>query len=196
MECIKIDHKKVALVVRGKKSDAHDPGISSHADCLLPGGEPIGYFGAGGVQTSGNLSASWHSVGLNKKGQVVDYDRLKKVLRRYTDPNIAQATNTVSTVLVMEVDAIEALAFKNYWKNLTDTSDGFRLLGNNCATHASKAFIRAKIISKGIPGLDTPNNLYSQLLKVKGRKMKAYSGFLGHKQCQVTGNTDLLVINK
>lgn len=72
--------------------------------------------------------------------------------------------------------------------------DGFRLLGNNCSTHASDAFIKAKIVRRGIPGLDTPNNLYKQLAKLKDRKTVSYSGFLGHCPSATPGQTDLLII--
>lgn len=108
-------------------------------------------------------------MGLNKRGQVVDYARMKRVLAKYTDVNIAVKTKTYSTVLIIKIDAIEAIAFNNYWNNLSKKPDGFRLLGNNCSTNASKAFIKAKIVRKGIPGLDTPDNLYKQLKKLKDR---------------------------
>lgn len=193
MERFTIGHDMVALVVRGKKADGHNPGINSHADCLLPGGNPVGYFGDRGTQTSGNISASWHSVGMNKRGQVIDYARMKRVLIKYTDLAVAQKTNTYSTILIIKVDAIEAIAFKNYWRGLNKKSDGFRLLGNNCSTHASKAFIKANIVKKGIPGLDTPDNLYKQLKKLKDRKMVTYSGYIGHIPGNKPGHTDIII---
>lgn len=194
MERIEIKHNVIALIIRGKKSAEHNPGINSHADCILPGGEPLGYFSAQGTQSGGDSSGSWHSVGLNQQGQVIDYSIMKRALKAYTNPEIAHSKKLYSTILLIEIDAIEAISFKNYWSNLKTKPDGFRLLGNNCSTHASKAFIKAKILRRGIPGLDTPNNLYKQLLELKDRRMISYSGFVGHCPSRTPGNTDLLII--
>lgn len=95
MERIKFNHKMVALIVRGKRSAQHDPGIGSHADCVLPGGEPVGYFGARGAETGGEMSASWHSVGLNQKGQVINYAVMKRALKYYTAPKMRAEENFI-----------------------------------------------------------------------------------------------------
>jgi hypothetical protein len=66
------------------------------------------------------------------------------------------------------------------------------LLGNNCSTHASDAFIAAGITNKGIPGLDTPNNLFKQLVAIR-KKAKSYSGHIGFKAKAGGGGFDLVI---
>jgi hypothetical protein len=40
----------------------------------------------------------------------------------------------------------------------------------------------AHIASSGIPGLDTPNNLYKQLKEKYPAKIRIFSGYIGAKQ--------------
>jgi hypothetical protein len=60
------------------------------------------------------------------------------------------------------------------------TSPGsFNIVGDNCSTHASKAFIDAGILTDGIPGLDTPDNLYRQLVTKLPGKTTTMTGYIG-----------------
>ena len=50
-----IQSNVVGLIVRGKQNDAHSPGnMEQHADCILPNGEHVGFFGGGGDASSGS----------------------------------------------------------------------------------------------------------------------------------------------
>ncbi len=70
-----IKQNVIGLIVRGKKNDAHTPGnMEQHADCILPLGEHVGFFGEGG-DASGpsfrSILASWGngpSISLNSTG--------------------------------------------------------------------------------------------------------------------------------
>jgi hypothetical protein len=53
------------------------------------------------------------------------------------------------------------------------------LLGGNCSSHASDAFINAGILGAGIPALDTPDNLYRQICREKKGKCSVLSGYVG-----------------
>ena len=59
------------------------------------------------------------------------------------------------------------------------STGSFNILGGNCSTHASSAFVAANVVSSGIHGLDTPNNLYKQLKVKHSGKSRIYSGFAG-----------------
>ncbi|MFT7562149.1 MAG: hypothetical protein ACI93R_004084 [Flavobacteriales bacterium] len=82
--CYRIRPNVVGLIVRGKQNDLHNPGnMEQHTDCILPNGQPVGFFGGGGGASSGSSGgslgsslASWaggpsgtfNSTGINMKG--------------------------------------------------------------------------------------------------------------------------------
>ncbi len=187
----------IGLIVRGKHNDKHRPGkMEQHADCILPGGEPVGFYGGGGDASSGSSgssfgssieswangpSLSWNNTGLNMKGTVAHYQELQKIRPMYLDINLAKKYKVKSTVLLLEVTKSQAELFVQYWKNLKLNPGAFNILGGNCSTHASEAFVSAKVSTSGIPGLDTPDNLYSQLKSKHTGRVRVYSGHVGAK---------------
>jgi hypothetical protein len=185
----------IGLIVRGKQNDKHKPGkMEQHADCILPGGGPIGFFGGNGDASSGSSgssfvgssnswaagpSQSFNTTGMNMKGMVAHYNQLQKIRPMYVDVSLAKKYNVLSTVLLLEVTQSQASLFSQYWKNLELSPGTFNILGGNCSTHASDAFIAAKVVASGIPGLDTPDNLYHQLKAKHSGRMRMYSGNVG-----------------
>jgi len=73
----------------------------------------------------------------------------------------------------------QAKAFAQSWNAMKSHPGSFNIIGDNCSTHASKAFIEAGVLPGGIPGLDTPNNLYQQLASTLPGKTSSISGYLG-----------------
>lgn len=197
----------VGLIVRGKTSESHSPGVmAQHADCILPGGQPVGFFGGGGDASSGSSgsgsigstangpSISFNKTGMNMKGSVAYYNDMLRIRPMYADARLAKKYKVVSTVLLLEVTKNQADLFTQYWKNLKLNPGTFHLLGANCSTHASEAFEAAKITSGGIPGLDTPDNLFKHLkMKHKGRTI-VHSGHIG--ALPASGGKYALVIEK
>lgn len=165
---------KIALIVRGKTGPDHHPSkLEQHADTVEADGSPVGFFGNGN-------DAYGNSVGLRMDGVVYDYAAFQVHRPFYVDLNSAVANRVVSTVLLIDVDAVSATKFKDAWDKMAITPGGFSLVGNNCATHASKAFIAAGVVSDGIPWMDTPDNLYGQLVeKVDKGKQRSITGFVG-----------------
>lgn len=194
---IKIGPNTIGLIVRGKTDESHKPGVmEQHADCILPNGAPIGFFGGGGDASSGSSgssfasslkswadgpSISWNSTGINMKGMVADYRTLQKIRPMYVDPAMAKKYKLVSTVLLLDVTKAEADLFSQYWINLSVNPGSFNILGGNCSTHASDAFVAAKIVTSGIPGLDTPDNLFRQLKAKHAGVSRVFSGHVGNK---------------
>jgi hypothetical protein len=173
---------KVALIVRGKTDDDHSPGVmSQHADCATSKGAPVGYFGEGG-EGSGYLTSA---VLIGIKGEVYGLDEFEIHRPFYVDAAQARGFGVVSTALVVSVNNGEADKFDDYWEKLKADPGTFRLLGKNCSTRASGAFRHAGILSGGIPGLDTPNNLYKQLKSERADRCTSHSGYLGF---QTAGN--------
>lgn len=182
---------RVGLIVRGKTSHAHEPGLlQQHADCILSNGAPVGFFGTGNTGSSGHAPSgsggssrssanSSQSSGMGMTGTVYDAGALARHRANYVDLGIAQGSGTVSTVLLVQVSATEAAAFDKAWSDMSANPGSFQLLGWNCSTHASQAFRKAGILAGGIPGLDTPDNLYKQLCFEKKGKVSMIAGFVG-----------------
>ncbi len=92
---------------------------------------------------------------------------------------MAETMGVVSTILVLKVGAGRARAFDQAWAALDADPPAFWLAGANCSTRASRAFREAAILSCGIPGLDSPDNLYRQLRKACPTRSESHSGFIG-----------------
>ncbi len=167
---------KVALVVRGKTSADHSPGVlEQHADCVRSDGSPVGYFGEAG-EGSGYILAA---VLVGIRGEVYDMDGFRTHRPYYIDAHLARGYGVVSTALVVSVLGAQATRFDEYWNSLSTDPGTFRLLGQNCSTRASGAFRHAGILAGGIPGLDTPDNLYNQLIKQRRDICTSFSGYIG-----------------
>lgn len=193
----RIDSNVIGLIVRGKRNDTHSPGtMEQHADCILPNGEPVGFFGGEGDASSGSSgsgfkssisswkdgpSVSLNSTGINMKGMVANYQELKRIRPYYVDIDLAKKYSVFSTVLLIEVSQSQASLFKTFWETLKLNPGTFNILGGNCSTKAAKAFAHAKIIGGEIPRLDTPNNLYKYLKAKHQYTQKSHSGHIGAK---------------
>ena len=187
METVTINGTKIALIVRGKLNTNHDPDLmAQHADVILPDGSPIGFFGKGD-----GLSGSSGSIGIGMDGIVYDYNLFQVYRPYYVNLIQAKRYKVKSTVLIITVTHTEALLFKNFWIQIKSNPKGFSLLGDNCSTHASEAFISAGILIRGIPGLDTPNNLFKQIITFR-KNAKSYSGYVGFKK-KTGGGFDLVI---
>lgn len=166
----------VGLIVRGKTSATHNPGVmEQHADCILSDGSCVGFFGEGRDGSSGSSG----SAGLNMRGVVYDMDGLRQNRPYYIDGALARGYNVVSTVLSIFVGTSQAQAFDQAWASLAANPPSFWLAGANCSTRASGAFKTAGILSGGIPGLDTPDHLYDQLVATLGNVCSSHSGYVG-----------------
>src|SRR2546421_6519364 len=180
MAKIPFNNSMFGRIVRGKGSPGDEPSVmAQHADCILPDGSPVGFFGEGPNRSGGRASGSSMRVGMNMRGVVYNYDALRANRPWYVNAQDAKDSGVMSTVLTVNVGPALALRFAEYWNRLGARPGGFDLLGNNCSTHASDAFIASGILKKGIPGLDTPNNLYKQLVASLSGMTASYSGHVG-----------------
>jgi hypothetical protein len=154
---------KVGLIVRGKSSHTHHPGVmEQHADVILSNGAPVGFFGEGaGGASSGNSShqpggssgssgGTSGSTGMGMDGVVYDFAEMQKKRAHYVDGSIAKAYKVVSAVLIIPVTAKQASDFDAYWTGLKAKPDTFYILGGNCSTRASRGFENSGILSGGM----------------------------------------------
>lgn len=166
---------KIGLIVRGKTSATHDPDLmAQHADCIISDGSCIGFYGEGA-----GLSGSGGALGLGMRGTVYDMSELAKHRPYYTDGALAKGYGVVSTVLAITVGTRQAKAFDAAWAALDAHPPDFWIVGANCSTRAAGVFRTAGILAGGLPGLDTPNNLYEQLVATLGHKCTSHSGYVG-----------------
>jgi hypothetical protein len=182
VENLKFDGTKIGLIVRGKQSHEHSPDLmAQHADVILADGSPMGFFGEGEAHSSGaSGSGSSAGYGLNMKGAVFDYNMMKHQRPYYVDLDMAKSKyKIVSTILTVTVSKEEAQMFSEYWSTLDRDPAFFNILGYNCSTRASQGFVHAGVVRGGIPGLDTPDNLYRQLFAVGLTRVKTYYGYIG-----------------
>jgi len=161
------DKRWVGLLVRGKYSEAHAPGVmEQHADVLIAGAggpETVGYFGEkGGPGVAG--SGTGEGVGLGMQGVSADMAWFLLNRPQYVDLQLAIITNTVSSLILLKVTKKQADTLAQYWDDLKKDPGTFNILGANCSTAAAAGFTKADV-TKEISGLDTPDNLFNQLKK-------------------------------
>lgn len=179
---------RIGYIVRGKSDADHDPSVfKQHADCVLSSGTCVGFFGEGrgwsfGSSDSTGGPSSSGSSGFGMRGTVYDMDLLKQNRLPYVNAFVAQAYGIQSTLLVINTTQKLAQAFDAEWESMQANPPSFWILGANCSTRASRAFRRSGILSGGIPGLDTPNNLYKQLVQTLGHQTESHSGYIGFEE--------------
>lgn len=174
-----IGGSKIGYVVRYKPSHTESPPDGGHSDCILPTGAPVGYFGSGVV---------------GARGVVFAYSHFRASRPAYVNMTDARSTPCLSTILVMDVGPARARAFRDAWLAMRAKTDGFTIMGNNCATHASRACYAAGIIRTAeVSGVDTPNNLYEQIVDDGLVGWRSYSGYLGF--APLASGTDELLLD-
>ena len=168
------DGSRIGLIVRGKVSATHHPDLGQqHADAILANGAPIGFYGTGN-------GGSANRVYMAMDGVVYDNMALRVQRPYYGDLDSALSNRVISTVLLITVTPAQGLAFTNAWSSMAIHPGNFNILGGNCSTHASAAFIDCGLIGDGIPGLDTPDRLYDQLVaSLPAASLQSISGFIG-----------------
>lgn len=173
----------VGLIVRGKWSAEHHPGVmDQHADVYIPqaagAGKTVGYFGDQNAPGGGSSSGAGASLGLGIPGISADWDWFMANRPAYIDLELAKLVGMWSGLILIKTTAKKAAELDKHWKDLQNDPGSFYFLGKNCSTTAAAGFEQLAI-TKEINGLDTPDNLYGQL---RQEYPDAYmiSGFYGY----------------
>lgn len=169
---------RIGLVVRGMSSPGSPPLSQGHADCVLPLGAPIGFFGdlgpaaamaeSGGslpgasgsvVNPSGESTAGgWVSTGTvlaGISGCVYQYTDFLRERPHYVQRELARSQGECSTLLVIDVSTSEAQRFEQAWTSMRADPGQFGYVGLNCATHAGYAFALAGLLTTPSRALGT-----------------------------------------
>ncbi len=182
---------RIALVVRGKRARMHAPPDNGHADCILRSGAPIGFF----VDTA-TEDGWWPGEALTAlagvPGGVYTLPTYANHRAHYVDRPLARTQNCISGVLVLQVTLSQAEAFQRAWTSLRARPGGFRIIGNNCSTHAGQAFAEAGLVGREISGLDTPDNLFHDLLRRHAGRVEDHYGYLGFES--IGSSTDAMTL--
>lgn len=164
------DH--IALVVRHKSTRNRPPPGEGHADVILPSGAPAGFFVDRAIEEAG----TW---GLGVPGQVYGYAQFAAHRPWYVNLETATARAIPSGVLLVQVSAAESRRFQAAWQAMRARPGSFHIDGFNCSSHAALAFATAGLMGSEIPGLDTPDNLFHELLSRHPRRCRDVYGYLG-----------------
>lgn len=116
------------------------------------------------------------------RGTVYDMEKLSQNRPYYIDGALAKGSGVISGVLAIQVGEVAAKAFDAAWDEVSKNPPSFWLAGANCSTRAAGVFKTAGILVGGIPGLDTPNNLFKQLATVHAGKCWSYFGYVGFQK--------------
>jgi RHS repeat-associated protein len=168
--CAEKDKVTIGLIVRGKYSEGHNPGVmAQHADATLADGSLVGFFGTGG-----GLS------GFGMKGVVADKAWFDANRPYYNNADLAKKHGVVSTYCTLKVCPDAAKKFADAWNNMGGSPPNFSIMGGNCSSRAGGCFQSAGILDSGIGGLDTPNHLFEDLKAKYGSSLKCRTGFFGY----------------
>lgn len=188
---IRFNENTVGCVIRNMRNlNSYEPTYNQHIDCILPSGEPVGFFGRPGPGSSGPFSASWNSLALNEIGNVFGYDRLLLIAPELVDLEEAMKKNVLSGVLILqfpEKNQDKAHCFHKYWVEAKGAKKGelkpFHIIGRNCSTFAYNGFKESNILNERMSYIfDTPRKLFDALIrgsKNEGYTLKCYFGHVG-----------------
>lgn len=162
----------IALIVRGKTGRDHAPWDNGHADVILPSGAPAGFFGHPTNRETGY-------AGFEIPGWVFGYNSFSAYRPEYVNLADARAHNVISGVLIIGVTAEESRRFQRAWQEMRARPGLFTIVGNNCATHAARAFAQAGLVNRELSGIDTPDGLFRALLSRNPDRCRDEYGYLG-----------------
>lgn len=143
--------ERVGLIVRYKaaRSAPCSDGFG-HVDAILPSGEPMGFY-----SKTFDLTAI-----VSADGEVKDYALTAASRPQYVSIKDARAKRCPSVALSIPVTRKQADTVTAEWARYRTSAMTYRAAGGNCATYIAEAWETAGIIKGGIPGLDTPDNLF------------------------------------
>ena len=163
---------RIALVVRGKTSRNTAPADNGHADVILPSGAPAEFFVHPRIEAG-------YLVGMDVAGCVYGYFAYSAYRPWYVNLSDARANNDISGVLLIRMTPRESASFLDAWLVMRARPGNFIITGFNCASHAALAFAMAGLVSREIPGLDTPDNLFHTLRSRQSHRCRDEYGYLG-----------------
>jgi hypothetical protein len=172
--CAEADKVTIGLIIRGKYSEAHEPGVlQQHADATFADGSIVGFF-------RNPNGGSGNSAGFGLSGVVADKAWFEANRPGYVNADKAKQQGIVSTYCTLKVCPSAATAFKAAWDSLKSNPPGFSIIGRNCSARAGGCFESAGALVGGIAGLDTPNHLYEDLKVRFKNQLKCTSGYFGY----------------
>jgi hypothetical protein len=127
-----------------------------HADALLPGGEPIGYY----ARTRRD-----RRLAIVAPGMVRDAAALLRDRPEYLRAGEARARNCPTTFCVVRVGEARAQDFVAAWREIAERPPLFVAFGGNCAQVIAGALTRASALPARWPKPGSPDALFRALAR-------------------------------
>jgi hypothetical protein len=139
------------------------PGIKStdeggHADAILPGGEPLGYY----ARTKRD-----RRLAIIAPGMVRDLAALTRDRPEYVNAEEARARRCPTTFCIVPVGAEAAAAFREAWVRIAARPPLFLAIGGNCAQVIAGALIEIGAMPAGWPRPGSPDGLFRALHRAR-----------------------------
>ncbi len=125
-----------------------------HADAILPGGEPLGYY----ARTRRD-----RRLAIIAPGMVRDVDALRRDRPEYVDADEARARRCPTTFCIVPVGAAAAADFRAAWADVAARPPLFLAIGGNCAQVIAGVLVRVGAMPARWPKPGSPDGLFRAL---------------------------------
>jgi|GEM_PF-5331846 len=129
-----------------------------HADAILPGGVPVGYY----ARTRRDRRLAIIAPGMVRDARALLRDRPEYMLA-----HDARARRCPTTFCLVEVGREAALRFVRAWEDLADRPPHFFAIGGNCAQVIARALAEAGAMQRRWPPPGSPDALFRALHRAR-----------------------------
>lgn len=155
MLTLRVGADEVGLACRYKAGpDARSTDEGGHADAILPGGVPVGYY----ARTRRDRRLAIVAPGMVKQGEALRAHRPE-----YMEAEAARARRCPTTLILLRVGEASAAAFTREWAALAARPPRFLAIGGNCAQVIFGALVRAGAMPPRLLAPGSPDALFRAL---------------------------------
>jgi hypothetical protein len=129
-----------------------------HADAILPGGEPLGYY----ARTRRD-----RRLAIIAPGMIRDLAALRRDRPEYVDATAARARRCPTTLCIVPVGEAAAAAFRDAWAEIARHPPLFVAIGGNCAQVIAGVLARIGAMPRRWPAPGSPDALFRALSRAR-----------------------------
>ncbi|WP_237212814.1 hypothetical protein [Falsiroseomonas oryziterrae] len=129
-----------------------------HADAVLPGGVPVGYY----ARTRRDRRLAIVAPGMVRDARALLRDRPEYMIAAE-----ARARRCPTTFCVVEVGREAALLFTRIWEDIAERPPRFVAVGGNCAQVIARALVDVGAMPRRWPPPGSPDSLFRALHRAR-----------------------------